>query len=79
MVMCVGVMVDWRRNILLRQLVDIQYQRNDFDTDIKEIQEAIDKTSEETEEKIPYHYIKYIRDSIFEFRVSYGNICYFCE
>ncbi|HHV85034.1 MAG TPA: type II toxin-antitoxin system RelE/ParE family toxin [Petrimonas sp.] len=25
------------------------------------------------EEKIPYHYIKYIRDSIFEFRVSYGN------
>ena len=25
------------------------------------------------EEKIPYHYIKYIRDSIFEFRVSYEN------
>ncbi|MEA4905828.1 MAG: type II toxin-antitoxin system RelE/ParE family toxin [Petrimonas sp.] len=25
------------------------------------------------EEKIPYHYIKYIRNSIFEFRVSYGN------
>ena len=25
------------------------------------------------EEKIDYHYIKYIRDSIFEFRVSYGN------
>ena len=25
------------------------------------------------EEKIPYHYIKYIRDSIFEFIVSYGN------
>lgn len=25
------------------------------------------------EDKVPYHYIKYIRDSIFEFRVSYGN------
>jgi len=25
------------------------------------------------EEKIPYHYIKFIRDGIYEFRVSYGN------
>ena len=28
----------------------------------------------ETEDKIPYHYIKYLRDGIYEFRVtSYGN------
>lgn len=27
----------------------------------------------ETEDKIPYHYIKYIRDGIYEFRVSYIN------
>lgn len=26
-----------------------------------------------TEDKIPYHYIKFIRDSIYEFRVNYGN------
>ena len=27
----------------------------------------------ETEDKIPYHYIKFIRDSIYEFRENYGN------
>jgi len=27
----------------------------------------------ETEDKIPYHYIKYIRDGLYEFRVSLGN------
>ena len=27
----------------------------------------------ETEDKIPYHYIKYLREEIFEFRVNYGN------
>ena len=27
----------------------------------------------ETEDKIPYHYIKYLRDGIYEFRVSYIN------
>ncbi len=27
----------------------------------------------ETEDKIPHHYIKFIRDGIYEFRVSYGN------
>lgn len=27
----------------------------------------------ETEDKIPYHYIKYIRDGLYEFRVTYGN------
>ena len=27
----------------------------------------------ETEDKIPYHYIKYLRDDIYEFRVNYGN------
>jgi phage-related protein len=27
----------------------------------------------ETEDRIPAHYIKFIRDSIFEFRVNYGN------
>lgn len=27
----------------------------------------------ETEEKIPHHYIKYIRDGLYEFRVTYGN------
>ena len=27
----------------------------------------------ETEDKIPHHYIKYIRDGIYEFRVNYGN------
>jgi putative component of toxin-antitoxin plasmid stabilization module len=27
----------------------------------------------ETENRIPAHYIKFIRDSIFEFRVNYGN------
>lgn len=26
-----------------------------------------------TNERIPTHYIKYIRDGIFEFRVTYGN------
>ena len=26
-----------------------------------------------TEEKIPPHYIKYIRDGIYEFRTNYGN------
>lgn len=25
------------------------------------------------EEKIPHHYIKYIRDGIYEFRTNYGN------
>ena len=25
------------------------------------------------EDKIPYHYIKFIRDGIYEFRVNYGN------
>lgn len=29
----------------------------------------------ETEDRIPYHFIKYIRDGIYEFRVtSYGNV-----
>lgn len=28
----------------------------------------------ETEEKIPYHYIKYIRDGIYEFRVTYKTL-----
>lgn len=27
----------------------------------------------ETEDKIPKHYIKFIRDGIYEFRVNYGN------
>ncbi len=27
----------------------------------------------ENEEKIPYHYIKFIRDGIYEFRVNYGT------
>ena len=27
----------------------------------------------ETEDKIPYHYIKYLRNGIYEFRVSYIN------
>jgi hypothetical protein len=27
----------------------------------------------ETEDRIPYHYIKYIRDGIYEYRVNYGN------
>jgi putative addiction module killer protein len=27
----------------------------------------------ENNEKIPYHYIKFIRDGIYEFRVNYGN------
>lgn len=27
----------------------------------------------ETEDKIPNHYIKFIRDGIYEFRVNYGN------
>jgi len=27
----------------------------------------------ENEEKIPHHYIKYIREGIYEFRVNYGN------
>jgi phage-related protein len=27
----------------------------------------------ETEDKIPHHYIKYIRDGVYEFRVTYGN------
>ena len=27
----------------------------------------------QTEEKIPYHYIKYLRDGIYELRVTYGN------
>lgn len=27
-----------------------------------------------TEDKIPRHYIKFIRDGIYEFRVSFGNI-----
>lgn len=26
-----------------------------------------------TEDKIPHHYIKYIRDGVYEFRVNYGN------
>ena len=28
----------------------------------------------ETEDKIPYHYIKFIRDGLYEFRVTLGNI-----
>lgn len=27
----------------------------------------------ETEDKVPSHYIKFIRDGIYEFRVNYGN------
>lgn len=27
----------------------------------------------ETEDRIPYHYISFIRDGLYEFRVSYGN------
>ena len=27
----------------------------------------------ETEDRIPHHYIKFIRDGIYEFRVNYGN------
>jgi phage-related protein len=27
----------------------------------------------ETEDKIPRHYIKYVRDGVYEFRVTYGN------
>lgn len=27
----------------------------------------------ESEDKIPSHYIKYVRDGLYEFRVSFGN------
>jgi len=27
----------------------------------------------ETEDKIPYHYISYVRDGLYEFRVTYGS------
>ncbi len=27
----------------------------------------------ETEDRIPHHYIKFIRDGIYEYRVNYGN------
>ncbi len=27
----------------------------------------------ETEDRIPHHYIRYIRDGIYEYRVNYGN------
>jgi len=27
----------------------------------------------ETEDKIPHHYIKFIRDGIYEYRINYGN------
>lgn len=27
----------------------------------------------QTEEKVPYHYIKYLRDGIYELRVTFGN------
>ena len=27
----------------------------------------------ETVNKVPHHYIKYLRDGLYEFRVSYGN------
>lgn len=27
----------------------------------------------ETEDRIPSHYIKYIRDGVYEFRINYGN------
>lgn len=27
----------------------------------------------ETEDKMPHHYIKFIRDGVYEFRVNYGN------
>jgi putative addiction module killer protein len=27
----------------------------------------------ESEDKIPHHYIKFIRDGVYEFRVNYGN------
>ena len=27
----------------------------------------------QTEDKIPYHYIKYLRDGVYELRVTYGN------
>ena len=27
----------------------------------------------ESEDKVPHHYIKFIRDGVYEFRVNYGN------
>ena len=27
----------------------------------------------ETEDRIPFHYIKYLKDGVYEFRVTYGN------
>ena len=37
----------------------------------KKLQRALDLLK--TEDKIPRHYIKYIRDGLYEFRVNYGN------
>ncbi|MDL2299672.1 type II toxin-antitoxin system RelE/ParE family toxin [Bacteroides sp. OttesenSCG-928-E20] len=41
------------------------------ETERKKIQRAL--LLFETEDKIPYHYIKFIRDEVYEFRVNYGN------
>ena len=27
----------------------------------------------ETEDRVPYHYIKYLKEGVFELRVNYGN------
>lgn len=37
----------------------------------KKIQRALALFKEE--DKVPFHYIKFIRDGVYEFRVSYGN------
>ena len=39
--------------------------------EINKIRRALDLFK--TEDRIPRHYIKFIRDGVFEFRVTYGN------
>lgn len=59
-----------------RKIIAFRSYYNDFMSELsKDEQHKVRKALLifENEDKIPYHYIKFIRDGIYEFRVNYGN------
>mgnify|MGYP002625158432 CR=1 FL=1 len=60
----------------MRRIIAYQHYFSDFMAKLTEIERGEIRRALllfETEDKIPRHYIKYVRDGLFEFRVSFGN------
>lgn len=62
---------DMKRKIIAYKSYFIDFMSKLSEQERKKIMRAL--LLFETEDKIPHHYIKYLRDGIYEFRVNYGN------